>query len=148
MFDNALCEDFDTELPVKTGPLAHLRVMVADDEPDILETLSLILSSKVDMLISAPDGEAAINNFRSLKPHIVIADIMMPKKDGITMASEMKAMNCNTEIVFISGNLDGEAQLPYGTPCNNTHYIAKPFNARDIIDKLSNIACEKFSNLQ
>ncbi len=66
-------------------------ILVVDDEPDIVETLALMLESKGCEVGRAYDGNEAGESIRARRPDVVVLDVMMPRKDGYTLCAELKA---------------------------------------------------------
>ena len=66
------------------------KVLIADDEPDILEILKYNLSNEGYEVITAKDGDEALEKARRTQPDLIILDVMMPKKDGFTLAREIR----------------------------------------------------------
>jgi len=82
------------------------RVLLIDDEPDILEVASMMLSRDGFEVTVAASGEEAIDILRSNVFDVVVCDFMMPKMDGITMLKQVRANKDYTPYVFFSGNAD------------------------------------------
>ena len=69
------------------------RILVVDDDPTNLEVLRVRLSAHGYEVVTAVDGEDALNRARELKPDLVLLDVMMPKLDGISVVKELKQDN-------------------------------------------------------
>lgn len=67
------------------------KVLIVDDEPEIVEMLSLVLSEEGFEVIPAYDGEHALRAMRETRPDLVLSDVMMPRVDGLEMCSRIKA---------------------------------------------------------
>jgi two-component system alkaline phosphatase synthesis response regulator PhoP len=67
------------------------KILVVDDDPDLVETTSIILKSKKYDVCVAYDGVEGLEKARSEKPDLIVLDVMMPQKDGYTLCKELKA---------------------------------------------------------
>ena len=84
------------------------KLLLIDDEPDILRVLSMSLKADGYQVVSAPNGAEGIAIFEKEKPDIVITDIKMPGMDGIEVLKRVKALNADTEVIIITGHGDIE----------------------------------------
>ena len=84
------------------------KLLLIDDEPDILRVLSMSLKADGYDVVSAPNGAEGIAVFEKEKPDIVITDIKMPGMDGIAVLKKVKALNADTEVIIITGHGDIE----------------------------------------
>ncbi|MFC2059896.1 PleD family two-component system response regulator [Chloroflexota bacterium] len=66
------------------------KILVVDDDPDILEALSMILESQEYQIVTAKDGVEALANLKAEKPDLMILDLMMPKMDGFAVCKELQ----------------------------------------------------------
>jgi len=84
------------------------KLLLIDDEPDILRVLSLSLRADGYEVVSAQNGTEGIAVFKKEKPDIVITDIKMPGMDGIEVLKKVKDLNDDTEVIIITGHGDIE----------------------------------------
>lgn len=82
---------------------SKLKILMADDEPLIVFTMTEILQEEGFEVFSAADGIAAVEAARALRPDIVLTDVMMPKINGIEVAKSIKAFLPQCRIVLFSG---------------------------------------------
>ncbi len=111
-----------------------MRVLIADDDPDLIEALRWYLEAEGYEILEAPDGEAAIRRLREDKPDLVILDIMMPKLDGFavlqTVARESDAM-----VMMLSAR-DSEIDKVRALKQGADDYVAKPFHASELVARI------------
>ncbi len=100
------------------------KLLLIDDEPDILRVLSMSLKADGYDVISAQNGTEGIAAFEKEKPDIVITDIKMPGMDGIEVLKKIKDLNADTEVIIITGHGDIENAIE-----------ALKHGASDFIDK-------------
>ena len=119
------------------------KLLLIDDEPDILRVLSISLKADGYDVVSAQNGPEGIAAFEKEKPDIVITDIKMPGMDGIEVLKKIKDLNADTEVIIITGHGDIEnaiEALKHGA----SDYINKPIRDEALAIALGR-AREKFN---
>ncbi len=86
--------------------LVDNTVLLVDDEADVRDVLKVSLEDLGYTVVCAEDGEEAVSLFKEHTPPIVLADIKMPKMDGIELLEKIKQMNPETEVIMITGHGD------------------------------------------
>ena len=110
--------------------MPYERVLIVDDDDDILEMLKLSLSEYVPVILTANDGETALKAFQEYKPELVITDIRMPVMDGIALIENIRKDDKSTIIAISGVDPDGlEKAMALGA--NAT--FQKPFGPRDVL---------------
>ncbi len=106
--------------------MAH-RILLVDDEPDILEFVSYNLSKEGYQIFTAPDGAEALKVAAECRPHLILLDMMMPRMDGLQTCKALREMEetADARIVFLSALSEEENQLT-GFDAGADDYIAKP----------------------
>ncbi|MDX1706950.1 MAG: response regulator [Desulfobacterales bacterium] len=84
------------------------KLLLIDDEPDILRVLSMSLKADGYAVVTAANGTEGVATFEKEKPDIVITDIKMPGMDGIEVLRKIKELNADTEVIIITGHGDIE----------------------------------------
>ena len=114
-----------------------VRVMIADDSEAIRIVLKDIISyGKHELVAEAKDGAEAVKKFVSFKPDVLLLDLAMPKKDGLTTLKEVKETNPNAKIIMISV-LDNKQMIQDCISAGALAYITKPFGADDVLQSIS-----------
>ena len=90
-----------------------LKVLIADDEPDILEIIQYNLRKEGYQVITAKDGDEALTKVKQEKPDLAILDIMMPKKSGIQVCEILRLSPENKDllIIFLTALNDESSQI-------------------------------------
>jgi two-component system, OmpR family, alkaline phosphatase synthesis response regulator PhoP len=103
------------------------KIMLVDDEPDVLEFLSYNLRREGYQVYSASNGQDAISLAREIFPHLIILDVMMPKMDGVNTCRELRKIPGleNTLIAFLTARTGEHSQLA-GFDAGADDYISKP----------------------
>ncbi len=113
------------------------KVLVADDEASILYAIKRILGNKYTV-IEANDGEQAVILAQNHKPDIILMDMMMTKKDGLTACSEIKANDATRAIpVIMLTGVGYELNKKIAEAMGAGGYITKPFMPQELLDTIS-----------
>ncbi len=116
------------------------KILIVDDEPDILDILSYNLEKEGYDLMLANNGEKAISKANEFKPDLILLDIMMPKKDGIEVCRELrqKSKFSNTYIVFLTARGEEFSEVA-GFEAGGDDYVVKPIRPRSLMSRIKNI---------
>ncbi|MBO5812963.1 MAG: response regulator transcription factor [Alistipes sp.] len=106
--------------------MAH-RILLVDDEPDILEFIGYNLSKEGYQIFTAADGVEALQIAAECRPHLILLDMMMPRMDGVQTCRALRQLPevSDARIVFLSALGEDENQLT-GFDAGADDYIAKP----------------------
>src|SRR5262249_20772547 len=119
---------------------AKQRILVADDDPEILTLLSLRLKSRGYEVFEAIDGETALEQARGNKPDLVILDVMMPQKNGWEVARELKQDATTKDIGIIILTAIGEKMNEITSPLYGADaYIDKPFEFQELESAIESV---------
>lgn len=111
-----------------------MRILIADDDADLIEGLRWYLEAEGYTILAASDGEAAIETFRKEKPDLVILDIMMPKMDGIK-ACELISRESDAMILMLSAR-DSDIDKVRALKIGADDYVTKPFNVSELVARI------------
>lgn len=113
------------------------KILIVDDEVYILHILDFSLGAEGYEVITAADGEEAIEKAKTEKPDLVVLDIMMPKVDGFEACRRLKADAATREIPVILLTAKGrEVDRRMGMEVGADDYIVKPFSPNKLIEKI------------
>ncbi|HTJ74469.1 MAG TPA: response regulator [Acidimicrobiales bacterium] len=118
--------------------MGKLTVLVIDDDPVILELLRVNFEIEGFDVICATDGEDGLRRAQADRPDIVISDIMMPRRDGLQLLTELKA-DPSTEdlpVILLSAKAQ-KSEVQHGIDMGADDYITKPFDPLELIDRLN-----------
>lgn len=114
-----------------------IKVLVVDDAPFIREVLCDICRSEGHTVVGEADnGKLAVELALSLKPDIVLMDLVMPIKSGIEATKEILKVNPDQKIIACS-TLDQNTMIMKAIEAGCIHYIVKPFQKADVVRALS-----------
>jgi len=113
------------------------KVLIVDDEVNIIYSLNLLLEKSGFDVYSANNGIEAVEQFKATQPDIILLDIMMPKMDGFATAKAIRALDkkSETKIIFLTarGTISDRMKA---YELGGDDYIIKPFNNSDILEKI------------
>lgn len=114
-----------------------IRILMVDDEPDILEIVSYNLSSAGYKVFTAKDGAEGVEKAKKKNPHLIILDVMMPNMDGIEACEIIRKTPGleNTIITFLTARGEDYSQVA-GFEAGADDYITKPIKPKVLISKV------------
>lgn len=111
------------------------RVLVVDDEPNILELLSVSLKFQGFDVRTAPDGPRAIDRARTFRPDALILDVMMPGMDGFGLLRRLRADGVDAPALFLTARDSLEDKVT-GLTIGGDDYVTKPFSLEEVVARL------------
>lgn len=109
-------------------------VLIADDEPQIREILSIYFKKEGFKVIEAADGAEALVQVQAGKPDIILLDIMMPVLDGLEVCKQVRKISDVPIIMLTAKDSDDDRIL--GLEIGADDYISKPFNTREVVARV------------
>jgi signal transduction histidine kinase/DNA-binding response OmpR family regulator len=135
---NALESMEHAPAPAATVEAQPFKILIADDVPDNVTLLSRYMTSEGYGYITASDGVEALEKTRAEMPDLVLLDVNMPKKDGFTVLSEMRAdpaIEHIPVIIFTAARLHPD-DIQAGLNLGADDYITKPFDRRELFARI------------
>ena len=113
------------------------KILIVDDESDILEFLSYNLKREGYNIYTARNGKAAIENAQKLIPHLILLDVMMPEMDGIETCERMRGIPelNNSVIAFLTARGEDYSQIA-GFEAGGDDYIQKPIKPKVLLSRI------------
>jgi len=107
------------------------KILVVDDEKDILEFISYNLKKERYNVFTAPDGKTAIKIAQKERPHLILMDVMMPVMDGMETCEKIREMTIGKNIIiaFLTARSEDYSQIA-GFEAGGDDYIAKPIRPK------------------
>ena len=119
------------------------KILIVDDEPDILEILEYNLIKEGYLVEKASNGKEAIAIFNTFLPDIILLDVMMPELDGIETCRKIKGSNIgNPYIVFLTARYEEFTEVA-AWEAGGDDYIIKPIKPRALISRLNSVFKQK-----
>ncbi|MEQ8173013.1 MAG: response regulator [Candidatus Eremiobacterota bacterium] len=116
------------------------KILLVDDEPYIIKSLSFVLEKKGYNVLCANNGDDALDKIKSYRPDLVLLDVMMPKKNGYDVCLEIRKYQEFKDLYIImltakSQDVDKEKGLQAGA----NEYLTKPFSPVKMLQRLEEI---------
>ena len=114
------------------------KVLIADDEPDILEILKYNLASQGYEVVTAKDGDEALEKAKRTLPDLIVLDVMMPKKTGVEVCQLLRSQAAfkETLIIFLTALNDEGTQIK-GLETGADDYISKPISPKVFLSRVN-----------
>jgi len=114
------------------------RILIADDEPDILEIVGYNLSREGYDIYTAKDGSEAVAQAKLLKPDLIILDVMMPHKTGVEVCQLLRSLPAfqDTLIIFLTAMSDEASQIK-GLETGADDYVNKPISPKVLVSRVN-----------
>ena len=122
------------------------KIMVVDDEPDLVNLMRIMLESGGYTVISAYNGEECLNKLDEEKVDLILLDIMMPEMSGWEVFDRIKEKDGNNKVIFVSAlEISGDRRK---TLLNEglADYITKPFSDDDLLGRVNKILKQQVVN--
>lgn len=123
------------------------KILIVDDEPDILELIEYNLKKEGYVVYTATNGQEGVAQAKKYLPELIILDVMMPRMDGIEACRIMRAMPefKNTFMVFLTARSEEYSEIA-GFNVGADDYIAKPIKPRSLISRINAILRRNVQN--
>lgn len=120
------------------NPKGKYKILLADDEPDILDFLSYNLRKEGFEVFTALDGVKALKLAKAVIPHLIILDVMMPNMDGIAACEEMNKVPAldNSIKIFLTARVEDFSQIA-GFEAGADDYVSKPIKPKVLISRIN-----------
>ena len=122
---------------MSTETASH-RVLVVDDEPNIVDVISMALRFNGFTVGAAATGADALNQVREFKPDLVLLDVMLPDMEGFDIAKRLGAERSRTPIIFLTAR-DGTDDKIRGLSIGGDDYMTKPFSVEELLARVRTV---------
>ena len=115
-----------------------IKLILAEDEIALGQIIKESLETRDFDVILCENGEKAFEKYKSEQPEILVLDVMMPKKDGFTLAKEIRAIDDTIPIIFLTAKSQTE-DVVEGFSIGGNDYLKKPFSMEELIVRIHNL---------
>lgn len=116
------------------------KILIADDEPNILITLEYLMKREGYEVVLARDGQEAIEVLRRERPRLVLLDVMMPRKSGFEVCQELRADEQIKDTLVLMLTAKGrDTDIAKGKGVGADAYMTKPFSTKELVQKVSSL---------
>lgn len=118
--------------------MSKIKILLAEDEASLGMIVKESLESRDFNVFLASNGEEAFTIYQNEKPDILVLDVMMPKKDGFTLAKEIRQENKRIPIIFLTAKSQTSDVLE-GFQLGGNDYLKKPFSMEELIVRIKSL---------
>jgi len=111
------------------------RVLVVDDEPNIVDVISMALRYEGFEVDAAGSGAEALAKARDTRPHVMLLDVMLPDMEGFEVAKQLGAERARVPIIFLSAR-DATEDRVRGLTVGGDDYVTKPFSLEELVARV------------
>jgi two-component system OmpR family response regulator len=115
-----------------------VRILVVDDEPNIVDVISMALRFEGFAVESAGTGADAIAAVAAHRPALIVLDVMLPDFDGFEVARRLASARADIPIIFLTAR-DGTADVVHGLTLGGDDYVTKPFSLEELVARIRTI---------
>jgi len=123
---------------VSNGSQEQHRVLVVDDEPNIVDVISMALRFQGFGVDSAGTGAEAIAAVGRFRPHLILLDVMLPDMEGFDVARRLGAQRARVPIIFLTAR-DATEDKIRGLTLGGDDYVTKPFSLEELVARIRSI---------
>jgi len=114
------------------------RVLVVDDEPNIVEVISMALRFQGFTVETAASGREAVTAVTRFKPHLIVLDVMLPDMEGFEVAERLGAQRAGVPIIFLTAR-DATEDKVRGLTGGGDDYMTKPFSLEELVARIRTV---------
>jgi DNA-binding response OmpR family regulator len=118
--------------------MSKTKIFYVEDETFLAKIVSESLQGRGYEVIVESDGGRALTTFKAVKPDICLLDVMLPQKDGFTIADEIREIDTRVPIIFLTAR-SAVADVVAGFKTGGNDYIRKPFSMEELIVRIENV---------
>jgi two-component system, OmpR family, alkaline phosphatase synthesis response regulator PhoP len=116
------------------------RILIADDEPNILISLEYLMKREGFEVLVARDGQEALDVLRRERPRLVLLDVMMPRKTGFEVCQELRADEALKDTLVLMLTAKGrDTDVAKGLGVGADAYMTKPFSTKELVQKVRDL---------
>jgi DNA-binding response OmpR family regulator len=120
------------------------RILIVDDEPNIVLALELLMKREGYEIRTVGDGERAVEAAETFRPDLILLDVMMPRMDGFEVCQRIRADASLKDISIVMLTAKGrEVEREKGLALGADLYITKPFSTREVVRKVKEMLASK-----
>jgi DNA-binding response OmpR family regulator len=114
------------------------KILLAEDEPALGQIIKESLETRNFSVILCANGDIALSKYQTEKPELLVLDVMMPKKDGFTLAKEIRETDDSIPIIFLTAKSQTQ-DVVEGFTIGGNDYLKKPFSMEELIVRINNL---------
>lgn len=115
-----------------------ISILLAEDEPALGQIIKESLETRDFKVTLCEDGEKALASYHKAAPELLVLDVMMPKKDGFTLAKDIRSIDDSIPIIFLTAKSQTQ-DVVEGFSIGGNDYLKKPFSMEELIVRIHNL---------
>ncbi|MEW8626744.1 MAG: response regulator [Candidatus Thiodiazotropha sp.] len=116
------------------------KILIVDDEPNIVFSVEFLMRRSGYEVVTAADGEQAMQKLTDEMPDLMILDVMMPRKNGFEVCAEVRADQRMADLPILMLSAKGrDAEVKKGLSLGADAYITKPFSTHELVEKVNEL---------
>ncbi len=130
MYGNRIAQEGD-----QVSPQATRDILIVDDEPSVVEVVSLYLRREGFTVRSAGDGRRALEAIAQEAPSLIVLDLMLPKVDGMEILRQVRQQSADIPVIMLTAR-GQETDRIYGLELGADDYVVKPFSPAELVARV------------
>jgi two-component system OmpR family response regulator len=122
----------------ESGATERVRILVVDDEPNIVDVISMALRFEGFEVACAANGAEAIAAVAAERPQLLVLDVMLPDIDGFEVARRLASARAGVPIIFLTAR-DSTEDVVHGLTLGGDDYVTKPFSLEELVARIRTI---------
>jgi DNA-binding response OmpR family regulator len=116
------------------------KILIADDEPNIVVSLEFVLAREGFEVAVARDGEEALARAATFRPDVILLDVMMPRKSGFEVCEALRADPALADLIIVMLTAKGrDTEVARGLAIGADAYVTKPFSNKDLLARIGSL---------
>src|SRR5215212_221875 len=116
----------------------NFRILVVDDEPNIVDVIAMALRYQGFEVGTAADGAQALTQVKAFRPHLMVLDVMLPDMEGFEVAERLGSQRAGVPIIFLTARDSTEDKIR-GLTTGGDDYVTKPFSLEELVARIRTI---------
>jgi two-component system, OmpR family, response regulator len=114
------------------------RILVVDDEPNIVDVIAMALRYQGFQVATAGTGNGALSQVKGFRPHLMLLDVMLPDMEGFDVAEQLGAQRAGVPIIFLTARDSTEDKIR-GLTTGGDDYVTKPFSLEELVARIRTV---------
>jgi len=123
---------------MSTSRFEGYRILLVDDDPDVLESMAIAIGSEGGEIVRADDGNTAVSLYNAQNPDAVVLDMMLPSRSGFLVLEKIREDENPPPVVMITAN-QGKRHMEYARSLGVAAYLVKPVALAKLLDTLIDV---------
>jgi DNA-binding response OmpR family regulator len=115
------------------------KVLIVDDEPNIVTSLQFLMKKSGFETSVARDGDEAMTEVERFRPDLLLLDVMMPKRDGFEVCQKLRASGWTDLKIILLTAKGRETEVAKGLAVGADAYVTKPFSTRELVEQVNQL---------